>query len=76
MMTSCSNRGPAPTARRPRGAALAVEAMEKRLAPSAAVGFSPPLVPAVVLNFPHNPGVPTNPCTGGGTVSRFPHNPD
>jgi hypothetical protein len=75
MMTLCSDRGLAPTARRRRGAALALEAIEERLAPSLTVAFPPPQVAAVVVNFPQNPSFPGNPCTGGGTVSLFPHNP-
>jgi hypothetical protein len=67
-------RAPTRCARR-RRAAFALEVMEERLAPSTASGFSPPQVAAVVASFPHNASVPTNPCTSGGTVSLFPHNP-
>jgi hypothetical protein len=67
-------RAPSRNARR-RRAALALEAMEERLAPATASGFSPPQAAAVVVGFPHNPDIPTNPCTSGGTVSLFPHNP-
>jgi hypothetical protein len=75
MMTLCSDRGFAPTARRPRGAAFALEAMEERLAPSLTLAFPPPQVAGVVANFPHNPSIPTNPCADGCSVSLFPHNP-
>jgi hypothetical protein len=76
MMTLCSDRGFAPTARRRRGAALALEAMEERLAPSPTLAIPPPPAAGVVANFPHNPSISTDPCTGGGAVSQFPHNPD
>jgi hypothetical protein len=75
MMTLCSKRGFAPTARRRRGAALALEPMEGRLAPSPTLAVPPPPVAGVVANFPLKPSYPTNPCTSGGTVSLFPHNP-
>jgi hypothetical protein len=68
-------RAPARNARR-RRAALALEAMEGRLAPSLALLVSPPQVAGVVLDFPHNPALPTNPCTSGSAVITFPHNPD
>jgi hypothetical protein len=68
-------RAPARNARR-RRAALAVEAMEGRLAPSLALVVTPPPVAGVVLDFPHNPAIPTNPCTSGSAVIPFPHNPD
>jgi hypothetical protein len=68
-------RAPTRTLRRRRGAALALEAMEDRLAPSPTMPLPPPLIAGVVVNFPHNPSIPTDPCTGGGTVSQFPHNP-
>jgi hypothetical protein len=68
-------RAPARTARR-RRAALVLEAMEGRLAPSLALVVTPPQVAGVVANFPHHPAIPTDPCTGGGAVIPFPHNPD
>ena len=68
-------RAPARNARR-RRAALAVEAMEGRLAPSLALVVTPPQVAGVVLEFPHDPAIPTNPCTNGSAVIPFPHNPD
>jgi hypothetical protein len=67
---------PARHARRRRRAALALEAMEGRVAPSLALVVTPPPVAGVVLDFPHNPAIPTNPCTTGSTVIQFPHNPD
>jgi hypothetical protein len=75
MMTLLTFRGSARTARRCRATDLALEAMEERLALSPTLAFPPPPVAAVVVNFPHNPAIPTNPCTSGGTVSLFPHNP-
>jgi hypothetical protein len=75
MMTLCPDRGFAPTARRRRGAALALEAMEERLAPSFILAFPRPQAAGVVANFPHNPRIPTDPCADGGSVSQFPHNP-
>jgi hypothetical protein len=69
-------RTPTRIARRRRRSALALEAMEERLAPSLALAFPPQQVAGVVANFPHHLSIPTNPCTDGGAVSRFPHNPD
>ena len=68
-------RAPARNARR-RRAALAPEAMEGRLAPSLALVVTPPQVAGVVLDFPHNPAIPTDPCTSARAVIPFPHNPD
>jgi hypothetical protein len=68
-------RAPARNVRR-RRAALALEAMEGRLAPSLALVVAPPQVAGVVLDFPHNPSIPTDPCTSGSAVIPFPHNPD
>jgi hypothetical protein len=77
MNALCLLRAPTRIARLRRGAApaLDLEAMEQRLAPSLTLAFTPPQVAGVVANFPHNPGIPTDPCTGGGAVSQFPHNP-
>jgi hypothetical protein len=61
---------------RRRRAPLALEAREGRLAPSLALVVTPPQVAGVVLDFPHNPAIPTNPCTSGSAVIPFPHNPD
>jgi hypothetical protein len=75
MNVTSLRRAPARNARR-RRAALALEAMEGRLAPSLALVVTPPQVAGVVLEFPHDPAIPTNPCTNGSAVIPFPHNPD
>jgi hypothetical protein len=75
MNATSPRRAPARNVRR-RRAALALEAMEGRLAPSLALVVTPPQVAGVVLDFPHHPAIPTNPCTSGIARIPFPHNPD
>jgi hypothetical protein len=55
-----------PTARRPRFASVAVEAMEKRLTLSPTLPLPPPIAASVVANFKSVQSIPNGPCIPNG----------